>query len=61
MRNIPVAAPSRRRSGREVGRSSRIGAMRAGHALPYEVNCSILFTELPLLEWPAAARRGPRR
>jgi hydroxypyruvate isomerase len=35
--------------------------MRAGHALPYEVNCSILFTELPLLEWPAAARRGPRR
>ena len=30
--------------------------MRADHALPYEVNCSILFTELPLLERPAAAR-----
>jgi hydroxypyruvate isomerase len=28
----------------------------AGHALPYEVNCSILFTELPLEERPAAAR-----
>jgi hydroxypyruvate isomerase len=28
----------------------------ADHALPYEVNCSILFTELPLLERPAAAR-----
>lgn len=26
------------------------------HSLPYEVNCSILFTELPLLERPAAAR-----
>jgi hydroxypyruvate isomerase len=26
------------------------------HALPFEVNCSILFTELPLLERPAAAR-----
>ena len=30
--------------------------MAAGHALRYEVNCSILFTELPLLERPAAAR-----
>jgi hydroxypyruvate isomerase len=28
----------------------------ADHALPYEVNCSILFTELPLEERPAAAR-----
>ena len=28
----------------------------ADHSLPYEVNCSILFTELPLLERPAAAR-----
>jgi hydroxypyruvate isomerase len=28
----------------------------AGHSLPYEVNCSILFTELPLLERPAAAK-----
>ena len=28
----------------------------ADHALRYEVNCSILFTELPLLERPAAAR-----
>ena len=27
----------------------------AGHDLPYDVNCSILFTELPLLERPAAA------
>lgn len=27
-----------------------------GHALPYLVNCSIIFTELPLLERPAAAR-----
>jgi hydroxypyruvate isomerase len=26
------------------------------HTLPYAVNCSILFTELPLLERPAAAR-----
>ncbi len=26
------------------------------HSLRYEVNCSILFTELPLLERPAAAR-----
>ena len=25
------------------------------HSLPFEVNCSILFTELPLLERPAAA------
>jgi hydroxypyruvate isomerase len=28
------------------------------HALRYEVNCSILFTELPLLERPAAARQA---
>jgi hydroxypyruvate isomerase len=28
----------------------------ADHSLPYEVNCSILFTELPLLKRPAAAR-----
>ena len=28
----------------------------ADHRLRYEVNCSILFTELPLLERPAAAR-----
>jgi hydroxypyruvate isomerase len=28
----------------------------ADHALAYEVNCSILFTELPLLERPAAAK-----
>jgi len=27
-----------------------------GHSLQYEVNCSILFTELPLLERPAAAK-----
>ena len=26
------------------------------HTLPYEVNCSILFTELPLLERPAAVQ-----
>src|SRR5690349_7339036 len=26
--------------------------------LPYEVNCSILFTELPLLERPEAAKRA---
>lgn len=26
------------------------------HQLPYEVNCSILFTELPLLERPAAVK-----
>jgi hydroxypyruvate isomerase len=30
--------------------------MTTGHDLPYDVNCSILFTELPLLERPAAAR-----
>jgi hydroxypyruvate isomerase len=29
-----------------------------GHSLRYEVNCSILFTELPLLERPAAARKA---
>lgn len=28
------------------------------HGLPYAVNCSILFTELPLLERPAAARQA---
>ncbi|HET7325798.1 MAG TPA: TIM barrel protein [Nocardioidaceae bacterium] len=28
------------------------------HTLPYEVNCSILFTELPLLERPAAAKQA---
>ncbi|MGH3413642.1 MAG: hydroxypyruvate isomerase family protein [Marmoricola sp.] len=28
------------------------------HRLRYEVNCSILFTELPLLERPAAVRRA---
>ena len=27
-------------------------------SLPYEVNCSILFTELPLLERPAAVKRA---
>ena len=31
------------------------------HPLPYEVNCSILFTELPLLERPAAAKAGRLR
>jgi hydroxypyruvate isomerase len=30
----------------------------ADHSLPYEVNCSILFTELPLLERPAAAKQA---
>ena len=29
-----------------------------GHSLPYEVNCSILFTELPLLERPAAVKQA---
>jgi len=28
------------------------------HSLPYAVNCSLLFTELPFLERPAAARRA---
>jgi hydroxypyruvate isomerase len=28
------------------------------HSLSYEVNCSILFTELPLLERPAAAKQA---
>ena len=28
------------------------------HSLPYEVNCSILFTELPLLERPAAVKQA---
>ncbi len=28
------------------------------HPLPYEVNCSILFTELPLLERPAAVKHA---
>src|SRR5215212_3868321 len=32
------------------------GTMTPGHRLPYDVNCSILFSELPLLERPAAAR-----
>src|SRR5664280_2951758 len=27
-----------------------------GHSLRYEVNCSILFTELPLLQRPGAAK-----
>jgi hydroxypyruvate isomerase len=30
----------------------------ADHSLSYEVNCSILFTELPLLERPAAAKQA---
>jgi hydroxypyruvate isomerase len=30
----------------------------AEHSLAYEVNCSILFTELPLLERPAAAKQA---
>ena len=30
--------------------------MTPGHDLPFDVNCSILFTELPLLERPLAAR-----
>jgi hydroxypyruvate isomerase len=30
----------------------------ADHPLAYEVNCSIIFTELPLLERPAAAREA---
>jgi hydroxypyruvate isomerase len=30
----------------------------AEHSLAYEVNCSILFTELPLLERPAAAKEA---
>jgi hydroxypyruvate isomerase len=30
----------------------------ADHALSYEVNCSILFAELPLLERPAAAKEA---
>src|SRR5664279_2031596 len=29
-----------------------------GHSLRYEVNCSILFTELPLLQRPAAAKEA---
>ena len=29
------------------------------HSLRYEVNCSMLFTELPLLQRPAAAARRP--
>ena len=28
------------------------------HPLPYDVNCSILFTEIPLLQRPAAAKRA---
>jgi hydroxypyruvate isomerase len=30
--------------------------MRVGHHLPFEVNCSIMFTELPLLHRPVAAK-----
>src|SRR3954452_14230746 len=32
--------------------------MLKSHQLPLEVNCSILFTELPLLERPAAAKQA---
>jgi hydroxypyruvate isomerase len=32
--------------------------MPMSHPLPYEVNCSILFTELPLLERPDAVKRA---
>jgi hydroxypyruvate isomerase len=32
--------------------------MMADHSLAYEVNCSILFTELPLLERPTAAKEA---
>ena len=31
-------------------------AVRHTHQLPYLANCSLLLTELPLLERPAAAR-----
>jgi hydroxypyruvate isomerase len=41
-RSVPATAPGR-------GNVSP-------HGLPYAVNCSILFTELPLLQRPAAAR-----
>src|SRR4029453_13715628 len=34
------------------------GPTMVEHSLPYEVNCSILFTELPLLERPAAAKEA---
>jgi hydroxypyruvate isomerase len=34
------------------------GRAMVEHPLAYEVNCSILFTELPLLERPAAAREA---
>jgi hydroxypyruvate isomerase len=30
------------------------------HGLRFDVNCSILFTELPLLKRPAAARAADR-
>ena len=35
--------------------------MTPGHDLPYDVNCSILFTELPLLEPLSGSPRYPLR
>jgi len=36
-------------------RRERLAAVRT-HGLQFDVNCSILFTELPLLKRPGAAR-----
>jgi hydroxypyruvate isomerase len=40
---------------REPGHDERLAAVQT-HGLRFDVNCSILFTELPLLKRPAAAR-----
>src|SRR5580700_5313772 len=39
----------------EASRDERLAAVHT-HGLRFDVNCSILFTELPLLKRPAAAR-----
>jgi sugar phosphate isomerase/epimerase len=49
---VPAAYP---RLGAGGGWRERLAAV-AIHGLRFDVNCSILFTELPLLKRPAAAR-----
>jgi hydroxypyruvate isomerase len=57
MNEPDVILPVRRgrRSARTAPDGGRLAAVRT-YGLRFDVNCSILFTELPLLERPAAAR-----
>src|SRR2546427_3011642 len=50
------ARAERSRLIQEMKRRSRYGKPMSDHCLPYLANCSMLFTEEPLLRHPAAAR-----